>query len=118
MRITLYVNPKQMGQQVKNVYFKQGNHFYRSNVTIARLSDLNVEEYRKRIRASVVNVLRGGNPEKHRIENKGLVYADVAVVVEDVISSSDDSYLCSQCGRPKLSKACIVCRGEMNKLGK
>lgn len=118
MRVTIYLNPKQMGQQVKNIYFKQGKHFYRSSVLISSLNDLDSEEHRKRIRASVINVFRGGNPEKHRIENKGLVYADVAVVVEDVIDSPDDSYLCSQCGRPKLSKACIVCKGEMNKLGK
>lgn len=117
MRVTIYLNPKQMGQQVKNIYFKKGKHFYRSSALISSLNDLNSEEHRERIRSSVVNVLRSGNPEKHRIENKGLVYADVAIVVEDVIDSSD-SYLCSQCGRPKLSKACIVCRGEMNKLGK
>ena len=84
MRITLYVNPNQMGQQKKNVYFKHGKHFYRTNVLVDRLSDLNTEAVRVKIRSAVDNVLQSGSSEKHRITNKGLTYSNVAVMRPDL----------------------------------
>lgn len=78
-RVTLYFNPKQAGTQVKNVYFKYAGKFYRTNVLVDRWSDVNKDDIRQRIRSSVESVFRGGNPSKHEIEDKGLVYAKSGV---------------------------------------
>lgn len=84
LRITLYVNPNQMGQASKNVYFKHGKKFFRTGITISKLSDLNIEQYRQHIRTSINNILRNSISDKYVIENKGLVYANVAVMLDDL----------------------------------
>lgn len=84
LRITLYVNPNQTDKASKNVYFKHGDKFYRTGVTIGRLSDLNIEAYRQHIRTSINNILRNSISDKYVIENKGLVYTNSAVMLDDL----------------------------------
>lgn len=82
MRVTLYYNPMQGG--MKNIYFKHEGKFYRSGVTVNRLSDLHSEQHRDLLKRTIDRLIKSGSLHKNVIENQGLAYSKTSIILEDL----------------------------------